>query len=202
MKKIIAILLLCASGIAMADSVSLVYGLVQPEVYPGSQLHESAFGYKFNITEKPAATYKDGYKPYANSYLTGDVKVIQAQVDNTYTFATRIESGLTEWYDIGGVTLSTRVALGEKTNSSAQFNYWLVEPGVSKQIGPWNLYVGYRLRSPFTEQSSGPLHDRTKTSRFGIFYALNKTNSVALLYDSIRGDSNQNNPSIGYVHAF
>ena len=181
MKKIIAIASLLASTLAIADNVSMDVGRV---TVPNSQSqHQTKLGVKHEFSDT----------------LAGDVAIIQTQIDNTYTLGTRVEAGLITSKNFGNFAGYTRFAFGEKYSNTSSFSYYVVEPGVTTQVGPFALKAGYRFRSPVSVAANT---DQTHTARFGISYPLDKSNSVGLLYDRVRGDVTQNIVAATYTHGF
>ena len=58
--------------------------------------------------------------------------------------------------------------------------------------------IGYRIRNAFQVSNL----DHTNTARVGLSYAFNKQDSVALRYDRVRGDQEQNLWALSYIRSF
>jgi hypothetical protein len=96
--------------------------------------------------------------------------------------------------------LYTRVAVGQRFNTTSNFSYYSVEPGVTMPFGKTGLSarVGWRYRTAFDSANA----DETRTWRAGLNYAITKTDAVGIRYDSVRGDTNQNTVAVGYTRSF
>lgn len=181
MKKIIAILSLAVSGLAMADSVTLQTTHVNNVGSAGQQ--QLALNVKHDFT----------------SSLSGDVVFTQTQTDGTNALSNRLETGLTQTFPVLGLKGYTRVAVGEKYSNTTAFGYYVVEPGVSMPVGPTTVKVGVRYRSA---TDSGLNNDQTHTNRVSVSYPLGKSDSIAVGYDRVRGDNNQKVAAVSYTHGF
>lgn len=182
MKKLIAIGAMIAATSAMADSVTTEYQRVN---VLGTGADQSLFLL--------------GYKHDFNTNLAGDISISNTITEGTNTVGARFEAGVTPAYKLGPVTAYTRVAVGEKTSSGAQFTYYSVEPGVTIPLtGALSAKVGYRWRSA-VDTANG---DQTHTQRVGLSYALSKVDTIGIRYDRMRGDFTQNSTAVNYTRSF
>jgi hypothetical protein len=114
--------------------------------------------------------------------------------------STRLELGLIPSYDLGSVKLYTRAVVGEKYNTTGNFSYYSVEPGVIIPLGGgFSTRLGYRFRDAV---DSGKFADRTETTRIGVRYDFNKQDAVNLRFDRVRGDQDQNTWALSYIRSF
>ena len=183
MKKIFAILALAISTVAAADSVSLETRNVQ------------------GINSSDATVYRMAYKHDFSKSLAGDVVISQTQADTAaMTITTRVESGLAYSAPLfGSVKGYVRGAVGERFSTKGNTSYWVVEPGITMPIGPFNTRVGYRYRSSFDPEIN---NDQTHTARVSASYALTKQDAVGMRFDRQRGDSDQNIVGLFYTRSF
>ena len=187
MKKILAILAMAVSTGVFAASATIEYQDVNGvQNTPNDQRNVS-------LTVREAI----------NQNFTGDVHFSNTWNNTSTSDAVnlfRTEGGLTgETSLIGPLSGYTRVALGQKFTSTTNFTYYSVEPGVTMPLGAgFNAKVGYRFRNAFDTANN----DTTRTWRAGLSYDINKTNTVGLGYDSVRGDWNQNIVKVNYTRGF
>ena len=137
---------------------------------------------------------KKGFSGFA-----GDLAISNAQTEGTNALSTRLEAGATV---AGPVGLYARAAVGQKYSNTADFAYYSIEPGIAASVPGLSgvtAKVGYRFRSAFDSSKSG---DQTNTMRYALSYALNKSDSVALKYDRVNGDSNQKTVAVAYTVGF
>jgi len=182
MKKIFAILALAVSTTAMADSINFETQSVQ------------------GVGTTDSTAYRMLYTHNINKQFNADVSISQTQSDTaSKAIGTRIETGLSYRYPlIGSLTGGIRVGLGEKFSTKGNATYYAVEPSVAMPVGPFNVRVGYRYRSAVDTDNG----DQTRTARLNISYPFTKQDSVAVGYDHMRGDSNQNVIRLGYTRSF
>jgi len=182
MKKIIAILALATSTLAMADSINFETQSVQ------------------GVGTTDSTAYRMLYTHNVNKQVNADFSISQTQSDTaSLAIGTRIEGGVSYRYPIvGKLTGGIRVGIGEKFSTKGNATYYAVEPSVAMPVGPVNVRVGYRYRSAVDTDNG----DQTRTARLNISYPLTKQDSVAVGYDHMRGDSNQNVIRLGYTRSF
>lgn len=185
MKKIFAIMALAISGTAFAGSSATVeFADYTNQVSGGANSKLYSLAVKHDLTNTFAA----------------DVGFGNQVTDGTGALSTRLEAGLTGSTALfGSVKGYTRVALGQKYTNTTDFSYYSIEPGVSMPVGPFVAKVGYRYR---TATNSTANADQTNTGRASLSYALSKNDSVALGYDHIRGDSQNNVVKVSYTRGF
>mgnify|MGYP000544125852 CR=1 FL=1 len=177
MKKLItALALVAATSVALADSFTLEY------------TNADVIG---KVDQK---RYKIGYKHDLTKTLSADVSTVMSVNDGTNALGARQELGLTNKFG----SFYTRAAIGQKFSNTTHTGYYLVEPGVQVPVDDYSFKFGYRYR---TATDSAVL-DQTRTTRLGVSYKLDKTNSISTGYDRMRGDSNQNSVSIAYTRNF
>jgi predicted porin len=182
MKKIFAILALAVSTTAMADSINFETRSVQ------------------GVGTTDSTAYRMLYTHDVNKQVRADFSISQTQ-SNTASKAigSRIETGLSYRYPlIGNLTGGIRVGIGEKFSTKGNATYYAVEPSVAMPVGPVNVRVGYRYRSAIDPDDG----DQTRTARLNVSYPLTKKDSIAVGYDHVRGDSNQNVIRLGYTRSF
>jgi hypothetical protein len=182
-KLVIGFLMAAASALALADNV----------IIEGSNTNGLNGG-----KDGRGALMKYG-KTLTNN-LEADLQYQTTQTDITNAMSTRLEVGLTPSYNLGFGTLYARTAYGQKYNTTGNFNYYSVEPGIIVPLGNgFSTRVGYRFRDAV---NSGSFADRTETARAGVRYDINKQDAVNLRFDRIRGDVDQNVWALSYIRSF
>ena len=182
MKKIFAILAMALSTAAFAGSSATVEFADYTDQSGGAN----------------SKLYSLAVKHDLNNTFAADVGFGNQVTDGTGALSTRLEAGITGTTALfGSVKGYTRVGLGQKYTNTTDFTYYSVEPGVSMPVGPFVAKVGVRYRSATKLDS-----DQTHTARASLSYALNKNDSVAVGYDRIRGDSNNNVVKVSYTRNF
>lgn len=139
------------------------------------------------------------YTKSLGNNLTADVGT-QTTIGMTDSKTTnRTEIGITPSTIVSGVKLSARLATGEKSTLNNKFSYYSVQPGVSIPVtANLALNASYRYRTAY-----GLGHnDETRTQSVGFGYTLSKVDMVAIRYDRVRGDVEQNNTALIYSRAF
>ena len=113
----------------------------------------------------------------------------------------RIETGLTSSAKIiGPIGVYNRIAVGQKFISTGNFSYYSVEPGITAPIyNDLSLRIGYRFRNAFDDEK---YTDETRTARYGLNYKIDKSNSLGVRYDVMRGDVNRNIIAVSYTRNF
>jgi hypothetical protein len=185
MKKILAIMAMAFSGSLFAASATLEYQ-AQNGVDSGTDNN----------------VYQVSVKEDINKNFAGDVVFNQTIKDTTNGLSsTRMEAGLTGKTSLGVFSPYLRVATGQKTTSTTNFNYYSVEPGITAPIGSTGLTarLGYRFRDAYNDAVNA---DLTRTVRAGLSYTLTKNDAVGVRYDRVRGDTNSNNVAINYTRSF
>ena len=142
-----------------------------------------------------------------NANFVGDVQLSNtANVGSNGTSdaasSFRAETGLTGLYNVPYATLYTRIAVGQKYSTSTNFTYYSVEPGVIVPFGTTGLSgkVGYRFRTAMNNENV--YNDTTDTLRVGLAYDITKKDQVAIRFDRIRGDAQQNAWNFNYTRGF
>lgn len=185
MKKILAISALLVSGSVFAASGTVEY----QDIDGKSNTPTDQTSWSLTVREN------------INKNFIGDIGLSQTnnKASPSDTLAsTRTEAGLTGLTSVFGVTPYTRVAVGQKYNSSTNFTYYSVEPGVSVPVGPLTAKVGYRFRNAINTDNN----DTTRTWRAGISYDLTAKDTIGVRYDKMRGDANQNVVAVNYTRGF
>ena len=132
--------------------------------------------------------------------LEADFQYQTIQTEGTNAMSTRLEVGIVPSYDIGAVKLYTRAVVGEKYNTTGNFTYTSIEPGVIVPLGNGlSTRIGYRYRDAV---DSVKYADRTGTWRAGVRYDFDKANAVNLRFDRVRGDQDQNIWALSYIRSF
>jgi hypothetical protein len=186
MKKIFAIFAILAMAVsttAMADSITFRTQLID------------------GVDTTNSTAYQMVYAHDVNKQVSADVSFSQTQSDTAAkTITTRMETGLryTTTPIFGNVKGTVRTALGERFSTKGNTTYWSVEPGITMPIGPFNTRFAYRYRSS-VDTAQG---DQTNTARVNVSYPFTKQDSVAVGYDRMRGDSNQNVVRLSYTRSF
>jgi hypothetical protein len=183
MKKLIAMALFLAAGTAFAQG----FGAVEYSSRDGVDGTADSNAVKVTIG-----------KQFTES-VSGDLSSRFAKEDGTNSNnSTRLEAGVTGTYQLGsGFKFYTRGAVGERYSPSDNFAYYSVEPGVRYSVNnALTVKAGYRFRDAFTSSNN----DLTRTYRLGAEYALNKSYSLGVGYDRVRGDSDFNavNATVGF----
>jgi hypothetical protein len=179
MKKIFAILALAITGTAFAADSFTVEGQHIDNVGAAAQKQ-----YVLGV--------KKEFKGFA-----GDIAFQNAQTDGTNALSTRLEAGATV---NGPVGLYARAAVGQKYSNTADFTYYSIEPGIAVPVGyGLTAKAGWRYRSAV---DSTQYNDQTHTARYALSYALNKSDSIAVKYDRVKGDSDQKTVAVAYTVGF
>jgi hypothetical protein len=140
------------------------------------------------------------YGKTLNKDLEADFQYQTIQTEGTNAMSTRLEIGLTPSYSLGSSKLYTKFAVGEKYNTTGNFTYTSIEPGIIVPLGKgFSTRVGYRYRDAV---DSGQFADRTGTLRVGVKYDFNKEDAVNLRFDRVRGDQDQNILALSYIRSF
>jgi hypothetical protein len=184
MKKIFAILAMAISTVAAADSINFETQSIR------------------GVNTTNATAYRMLYTHNVNKQFSADASISQTQSDTaSLAISTRIEGGLRYTTDpiFGNVRGYIRGAVGEKFSTKGNAAFYAIEPGVVMPVGPFNARFGYRYRSAFDPETNG---DQTNTARVNVSYPFTKQDSVAVGYDRMRGDSNQNVVRLGYTRSF
>lgn len=182
MKKLAIIFAAALSmSAAMADSVSLEY---QSQDVKGSQ-DNKFYGMRYT-------------KNFSDSF-SADVGTQTTIGMNDSKTTNRAEIGVTPSMTFSGVKLSARLATGEKSTLNNKFSYYSIQPGFSVPItSSLALNASYRYRTAYGEGHG----DKTRTQSAGFGYKLSKVDTVAVRYDRVRGDVQQNNTALVYSRAF
>jgi len=148
-----------------------------------------------------SSNYQLGVKQQVSNFLALDVKTFQAVADtSTGVSSTQLEAGATGTYSLPYVTPYTRVALGQRYTTTANYTYYSVEPGVIVPVASTGLTatLGYRFRSATDSQDEWT----TRTWRSTLGYSLTKSDTVYVGYDRMRGDVQAGLTRVGYNHSF
>lgn len=182
MKKVLTTLALFAATAAMADSVTF----------------EGA-GIKYDNGSAPQSWYRLGYTHNINKNLTTDVGITETFTDSSgYLANTRTEIGLTPSTEFGNLKLAFRTGYGIKMSSTYHHEFYSMEPMAIYKAGDFSFKAGWRWRS----QTGTMYNDQTHTQRLGVGYAINKTNSINLGYDIVKGDTQAKYTVASWVHSF
>jgi hypothetical protein len=182
-KLLIGLFIALASSLALADSV-IVEGSTVAGVNGGKDGQGFLMKYGKNWTQN----------------FETDVQYQTTQTAGTNAMSTRIEVGAIPSYNIGFGTVYARAAYGEKFNTTGNFAYYSVEPGIIIPLGSgFSTRFGYRYRNSV---DSDKFADQTNTARAGVRYDFDKSNAVNLRYDRVRGDVNQNIWALSYIRSF
>jgi hypothetical protein len=182
-KLVIGLVMAAASALALADNV----------IIEGSSVNGLNGGKDSNgVLMK--------YGKTLNKNLEADFQYQTSQTEGTNSMSTRLELGLTPSYSLGSVKLYTKVAVGEKYNTTGNFAYTSIEPGIIVPLGNgFSTRVGYRYRDAI---DSAKFADRTGTLRVGVKYDFSKQDAVNLRFDRVRGDQDQNIWALSYIRSF
>ena len=185
MKKIFIAAAICAAFVSTANAGSYTVDLQKQDVVDSAND-------KFQV----GLTVRENI----NKNFVADFQVLTNTTENTNKLGGRAEFGLTGSTSFGKFTPFTKVAIGEKFTDKGHFTTWSIEPGVRYALTD-NLTasVGYRYRQAFNDSA---YNDTTESTRVGLSYKINKEMSVRVRYDQARGDSNQNNVTVGVTRSF
>jgi hypothetical protein len=183
MKKLLTTLALAvAATTAFADSVTF----------------EGA-GIKYDNGSADQKWYRLGYTHNISKNLTTDVGITETFNDsNGYLANTRTEIGLTPSTEVGPLKLAFRAGYGVKMSSTYNHEFYSLEPMAIYKAGDFSYKLGFRWRS----QTGTMYNDQTHTTRYVVGYAINKTNSVNLGYDVVKGDTQAKYTVASWVHSF
>ena len=193
MKKLVAILALALSTSAFADKIILEARDAQGATTSGP--HTS--GTKSSDQNQ----YKLTYAKDINANWQADISIISVQTQSTeLTAGSRIEAGALYKNTLAGWPVYLRGGYGLKTTTTANFQYYSVEPGVMIPLGNFTGRVGYRFRDAV--EPSKVNVDETRTWRYGVGYNVTKDSSVWLRYDKMRGDIAHNVTFVAFEHRY
>lgn len=183
MKKFLTTLaLIAATSTVLADSVTI----------------EGA-GIKYDSGSAAQTWYRLGYTHNISKNLTTDVGITETFTDSSgYLANTRTEVGVTPSTEIGNLKLAFRTGFGIKMSSTYNHEFYSMEPMAIYKAGDFSYKLGYRWRS----QTGTMYNDQTHTTRYAVGYALNKTNSVNVGYDVVKGDTLAKYTVVNWVHSF
>ena len=182
-KLVIGLFIALASSLALADSV-----IIEASDVNGVNGGKNGQGFLM----KYGKTWTQNFE--------SDVQYQTTQTQGTNAMSTRIEMGAVPSYDFGFAKVYTRAAYGEKFNTTGNFAYYSVEPGIIVPISHgFSTRVGYRYRNAV---DSDKFADQTNTLRVGMRYDFDKSNAVNLRNDRVRGDVNQNIWALSYIRSF
>ena len=181
MKKFLIAAVMGIAGLAHAGSF-----LVETAQIDGMTRANST-GYLIQVSEEIAKN------------VDASAQILTYQTDGTNSVSSRYEFGLSPKYRLGGVTLYTKFALGQKLSSTGNKDFYGIEPGIIVPFADrWNVRFGYRMRDGY----SGSTGERTNTARLGLGYDLTKVDSINIRYDRQRGDLDQNSWNLAYIRRF
>ena len=182
-KLVIGFLMAAASALALADNF-IIEGSTVDGINGGKDSRGALMKYGKTL----------------NKNLEADFQFQTSQTSGTNSMSTRLEMGLSPSYSLGFGKLYTKVAIGEKYNTTGNFTYTSIEPGIIVPLGNgFSTRVGYRYRDAV---DSAKFSDRTNTLRVGVKYDLNKQDAVNLRFDRVRGDQDQNIVALSYIRSF
>ena len=182
-KLVIGFLIATASALALADNV-----IIERSSTDGLNGGKDSNGVLMK------------YGKSLNKNLEADFQYQTVQTEGTNSMSTRLELGLTPSYNLGFGKLYTKFAVGEKFNTTGNFAYTSIEPGIIVPLGNgFSTRVGYRFRDAV---DSAKFADRTNTLRVGVKYDFNKQDAVNLRFDRVRGDQYQNIVALSYIRSF
>jgi len=182
MKKILIASLIALTGTAFAASVT-----IEAQNQIGDKGAANQTQTKLEVKES------------LNKNFSVDVSATQSVTAGTHALVTRDEIGTTGSFPVfGPIGFYTRLSVGDKYNNTTHFGYYSVEPGVSYAIGPVTAKVAYRFRDAFQESNL----DATRTTRYGVSYAVTKKDTIGARFDRQVGDSNSHSYYLNYTHSF
>jgi hypothetical protein len=187
MKKLLAILTLSLLSIGTTFAAT---GTIEYQDVTGVQGTADSRNYRLGISEK------------INNNFSGDVSMVTtAKESNGSVSSSRLEGGLTGSASYGLFKPYVRVATGQKFTTTTNFTYYSVEPGVSMPIANtgFTAKLGWRYRNAYDSAANA---DETKTWRTTLSYAITPRDSVAVRFDRVRGDLNQDIWVMGYSRSF
>jgi opacity protein-like surface antigen len=186
-KLLLAVGMLVASGMVLAQSVTVQYQVQQNTAGAQTQGHAVQIGVSTPVI-----------KDLANDF---SINAFQADV-NKKEF-NRFEDGLTYRYQLNDTfTASMRGGLGYmESSNSGNWAYYVVEPKITaKLIYGFDASVAYRRRAAF----NSAYYDDSNTMRYALGYHVTDKDYVRLMYDDLKGSNGNtyNNPSKNYTVAY
>jgi len=184
MKKIIFSILLCLSGLAVAEPyVAAEYETSEDRnTKADSYSMAGIFGYKL----------QDGWQ------VSGKMQYSQAEWGNG-SITESLEARVKKAFTYRSFKPYLGVRLGERLKSSDSFGYYAIDAGTKVTVAkPVDLDFSYRYRNSFDESKN------FQTNRYGIeaIYKFNDSNSLGLRYAQTYGDSESNSWRLQYTHSF
>ena len=136
-----------------------------------------------------------------NDNYTVDLKVQAQSTDNTKATSANIEPRLKYSQKIGmtDFTVWGRVSLGEKIQSTGNFGYYAIEPGITYNvIKDVKLTVSDRFRDSFADNKGY----QTNTIYGGVTYDVNSFDQVGLKLYRKYEDTESNGVEVAYTRWF
>jgi opacity protein-like surface antigen len=186
MKKIFIAAAICAAFVSTANAGSVTVDYQKQDVVDSANDQ-----YQIGLT----------VRENINKNFVADVQVQTSIAENTNKVGGRVEAGVTGKTSFGRFSPYARVAVGQKFTDKGDFSTYSVEPGVAVALtDTLTASVGYRYRTAFNVT---PTHnDTTETARASLSYKINDLTSVKVGYDQVRGDSKQDNVTVGITRSF
>ncbi len=182
MKKYILVLLAALAPVCQAQTFASVNGEFATGVNGAPDMH----GYLFTIGHRV-------------KNLTIDANAETLVANSNKATINRLEAGATFAFPTTvGVVPYLRTAMGSKTASGDQFNYYSVEPGVRVPIGPGTARLGWRYRDAVESGYT----DLSRTWRVGYVWPLTKSTDLNLAYEQSRGNMSYNGVMSGLTFKF
>jgi hypothetical protein len=186
MKKIFIAAAICAAFVSTANAGSYTVDYQKQDV-----VNSANDQYQLGLT----------VRENINQNFVGDFQVQTSIAQNTNKVGGRVEAGITGKTSFGRFSPYARVAVGQKFTDKGDFSTYSVEPGVSVALTDnLSAQVGYRYRTAFDVAPTR--NDTTETARISASYKINQLTSVKVGYDEVRGDSKQNNVTVGITRSF
>jgi hypothetical protein len=179
-KLILAVVMLVTSGLTMAQSVTVNYGVQQNSTGAQTQGHYVQLVGAAPITEN----------------LTNDFGINAFQADVSKNEFNRFEDGLTYKYQLNNTfTTSLRGGLGYMESSNkGNWSYYVIEPKITANlVYGFDASVAYRRRAAFNDA----YYDDSNTMRYALGYHVTGKDYVRLMYDDLKGSNGNtyNNPN-------
>jgi hypothetical protein len=175
--------------------ILIALGLVALASVASAQDSVVQLGYKYQDTNSNYGANAQGYNfllgTNVNKNLGVDVYSESLFTENNGANSTRLEAGLTPSTTIGatGLSVYSRVAVGQKFIPGNNFTYWSVEPGVKYALSEkLTAKASFRFRNAFDTANN----DTSRTETAGLEYALTKTSYIGGFVAHVSGDSTQN----------
>ena len=191
MKKIFAIAILLAAGLAQAEGNYASLTFDQKDKQASTQMN---YVYGLNVGQK----FADGWALEARME---DERVEPGAGATQKQESLAQIKGSHDWATGTIFTPYAAIAFGHKNKSTIDFNFWLAEVGAKVKLNDTvGLRYGYRQRTAFDNNTTNSYDTTEQTVALGL--NLTKKDNISIAYKEERGTSNYNTTGLYYTRNF